>query len=573
MFLRRWPLLVLVPLFAVVSRAQETERAIDAPGQYNKFLTANQLDRWSFEGEKDETIIAHVVSKEFDPILELGRTGEKDDKVLLDVDDPGSESCFSMRLPEKGQYKIRVHAFKYQGGGNYTLEVLRFMAKPLSVGEPLIGTFNRHGKSYHYFQAVKGQIVIPKLMGTSSEEWKIRDFKGRKMTDWAGSVLIEDSGECSLIVSGKPGYRYDLIMREARQQELPDGKELAGNLEQGAMDVWSFQGKPGDFRLLEVEKAGELNSRLIYIPQEKKSEQRIADAGEQSEMESDDRQPTMGMGGMGMFGGEEESEAQEKTSEPWIAARGEQQREVKLLPVASRGAKLRFAAILGGEGKYQFQLLAETSASYKLTMRDPSVLIESGGDVSGNLSVGGAAFYSFKAAPGQLYQASVTSQKFVPVLRLYDTRGNALGVSDANVEGLEGRLTHMVMKEGLYRLQVSSLGNGGGGDFHQALKEIKLKELQVGGRGQGTVQPGATEFWVFSGKEGQTVFLNVRSSEFEPTVSLFSPDGVQLAADDNGSSTAGSLLALKLPRTGRYTVRISSSRGAGEFTIRLIDGD
>jgi hypothetical protein len=110
MFLRRWPLLVLVPLFAVVSRAQETERAIDAPGQYNKFLTANQLDRWSFEGEKDETIIAHVVSKEFDPILELGRTGEKDDKVLLDVDDPGSESCFSMRLPEKGQYKIRVHA-------------------------------------------------------------------------------------------------------------------------------------------------------------------------------------------------------------------------------------------------------------------------------------------------------------------------------------------------------------------------------------------------------------------------------------------------------------------------------
>jgi hypothetical protein len=206
-------------------------------------------------------------------------------------------------------------------------------------------------------------------------------------------------------------------------------------------------------------------------------------------------------------------------------------------------------------------------------MRDPSVPIESGGEVSGNLPVGGAAFYSFKAASGQLFQASVTSQKFVPVLRLYDMRGNALGVSDANADGLEGRLTHMFMKEGLYRLQVSSLGNGGGGDFHQTLKEIKLKELQVGGRGQGRVQPGATEFWAFSGKEGQTVFLNVRSSEFEPAVSLFSPDGVRLAADDNGSDTAGSLLALKLPRTGRYTVRISSCRGGGEFSIRLIDGD
>lgn len=572
MILKRWPLLILLPLFAVAARAQETEREIDAPGQHNKFLTANQLDRWSFEGEKDETVIARVVSKEFDPILELARTGEKDDKVLLEVDDLGSEACFSMRLPEKGQYKIRIHAFKYQGGGNYTLEVLRFLAKPLSVGKPFIGTFNREGKSYHYFQAVKGQIVIPKLMGTSSEEWRIRDFKGRKMTDWAGSVLIEESGECSLIVSGKPGYRYDLFMREARQQELPDGKELAGSLQQGAMDVWSFQGKPGEFRLLEVEKAGELASRLIYIPQEKKNEQRIADAGEQPEMESEEHQPPVGMGGMGMFGGGEESEALEKTSEPW-AARGERQPEIKLLPVASRGAKLRFAAILGGEGKYQFQLLAETSASYKLTMRDPSVPIESGGDVSENLPVGGAAFYSFKAASGQLYQASVTSQKFVPVLRLYDMHGNALGVSDANAEGLEGRLTHMFMKEGLYRLQVSSLGNGGGGDFHQALKEIKVKELQVGGRGQGAVQSGATEFWAFSGKEGQTVFLNVRSSEFEPAVSLFSPDGVRLAADDKGCDTTGSLVALKLPRTGRYTVRISSGRGAGDFTIRLIDGD
>jgi hypothetical protein len=147
------------------------------------------------------------------------------------------------------------------------------------------------------------------------------------------------------------------------------------------------------------------------------------------------------------------------------------------------------------------------------------------------------------------------------------------GNSDAGAGGLEGRLTHMVVKEGLYRLQVSSLGDGGGGDFHQALKETKLQELQVGGRGQGTVQPGATDFWAFAGKEGQTVFLNVRSSDFEPTVILYSPDGVRLAADNKGSATTGSLLALKLPKTGRYTVWITSRRGAGEFTMRLIDGD
>src|ERR1700740_657767 len=126
-------LFVVLPLLVVPARAQESVRDLGGPGQHSKFLTPGQLDRWVFEGEKGETIIAHVASREFDPILELARTGEKDDQVLLEVHAPGTESRFSFRLPEKGQYKIRIHAFKYQGGGNYTLRVDRFQAKPLAV--------------------------------------------------------------------------------------------------------------------------------------------------------------------------------------------------------------------------------------------------------------------------------------------------------------------------------------------------------------------------------------------------------------------------------------------------------
>jgi hypothetical protein len=205
-------------------------------------------------------------------------------------------------------------------------------------------------------------------------------------------------------------------------------------------------------------------------------------------------------------------------------------------------------------------------------MRDPSVPLEWGGEVEGGLPVGGAAFYRFKAVPGQLFQASLASRQFVPLLRLYDGRGGLVGSSD-DAGGLESCLTHMVVDEGVYRLQVSSLGDGGGGDFRLALKETKLRELQVGGRGRGTVQPGALDFWSFPGKEGQTVFLSVRSAAFEPAVSLRSPDGVRLAADDKGGVATGSLFALQLPKTGRYTVWISSRRGAGEYTVRLIDGD
>jgi hypothetical protein len=528
---RTWLLaLIVIPLLALPARAQEGVRDLTG-AQNSKFLTPNQLDRWLFEGEKGETIIAHLVSKDFDPILELARTGAKEEKPLVEVDDPGSESRFAFRLPEKGKFEIRVHAFKFQGGGNYALRVQRFQASPLVVGKPLVGRFDREGKSYHYFPAVKDQILVPDLNGASSEAWRALDSKGRDTKGWAGTVLVEaeGEGESYLIVSGQPEQRYDLVVREARRHDLVAGKEQPGNLLQGESDVWSFSGKPGDFLLVEVEKKGELHARLVYAPPDRKSESRLARPGDRPEIE--------------------------------------------FLPVANRGGRLRFVAVLGREGRYQLQLVAESAASYKLTMRDPSVPIVAGKDIEGNLPVGGTAFYSFKAVPGQLLQASLSSQKFVPLLRLYDMHGTLVAASGDDADALVGRITHMVLSEGTYRLQVSSVGDGGGGEFQQVMKEATVEELKIGERGKGTLQPGATDFRVFEGKEGQTVFLSVRSTSLDPVVSIRGPDGVLLAADNRGSAATGSLFALKLPKSGRYTVWIASRRGAGEYTVRLIDGD
>jgi hypothetical protein len=525
-----WLLFIVFPLLAVPAGAQESVRDLGGPGHYDKFLTPNQVDRWLFEGEKGETIIAHVASKQFDPILELTQTKAKEDKLLLEVDDPGNESRFSIRLPDKGKYEIRVHAYKYQGGGNYSLRVQRFQATSLAVGKPLLGKLDREGKGHHFFQGAKGQILIPELkLGGPPEAWKMLDWKGREMNEWAGGVRIEEAGEGHLIVVGQPDDHYELLLREARRQDLAEGRGLAGNLLQGEMDVWSFQGKPGDFRLLEVEKTGNVRSRLVYAPPEKISEQRLERPGDRP--------------------------------------------EIAILPVASRGGRLRFAVILGRDGRYQLQLAGATPASYKLTMTDPSVPIAWGKEVQGSLPVGGAAFYRFKATPGQLLQARLVSQKFVPVLRLFDGHGDVVGSSGDDADALEGRITHMVVNEGVYRLQVSSLGDGGGGDFVQTLTETKLMELHLDGRGVGTVQPGATDFWAFAGKQGQTVFLSVRSNSFDPAVSVRSPDGVLLSADNKGNAASGSLLALRLPKTGRYSVWISSHRGAGDYTARLIDGD
>ena len=530
-------LAMLITLVALTAPglAQENVRKLDGPGQHGKYLTPGQLDTWTFDGDKGETIIAHVATSEFDSILglavkgEKGEKGEKEDTLFEEIDDEGSDSRFAVRLPEKGEYRIRVHAYKNRGGGNYVLQVQRFHAAPLEVGKPVIAAFDPRGKGYHYFQGAKDRVLIPQLNGTASDAWKMLDSKGREMGDWAGTVLVEEKGEHYLVFSGQAGNRYDLLLREARPRNIGEKPDLTGQLQQGEMDVWSFQGKPGDFRLLDVQKKGQLESRLIYAPQEKKKDQRLARA--------DDRP------------------------------------ELRLLPVAGRGGRLRFAAILGRDGRYQLQLLARTPGSYRLKIDDPTVSLDERREVEGSLPVAGSAFYSFKAIAGQLFRASLASQKFVPLLRLYDSRGNPVESSAEGADGLESRITHMVMKPGLYRLQVSSLGDGGGGDFRLLLREEKLKEVAVGGRVQGMAQPNGTDFWAFAGTEGKTVIITVRSSVCEPVVSLYSPDGVRLAGDDKRGAGTDSLLAVKLPKTGRYTLWISSRRGAGDYTLRLIDGD
>ena len=66
--------------------------------------------------------------------------------------------------------------------------------------------------------------------------------------------------------------------------------------------------------------------------------------------------------------------------------------------------------------------------------------------------------------------------------------------------------------------------------YHVALHELKLKALDVGGRGDGTLNPNSTDYWSFSGTEGKTVRLSVSSSVRDPIVGLYNPDGMHLGS-------------------------------------------
>jgi hypothetical protein len=513
-------------LAAGLAVAQETVRDLDRPGQHTKFLTHNQMDRWLFEGRKGETIIVQVSSREFDPILRLA-TGDADAKPLVEVDDDGSQSSLALRLPADGKYEIQIHAFKFQGGGNYTLEVRRFMAEKIAVGQSATGVFDRQGQSHYYFDAAAGQIFVPTLRG--GDAWQMLDAKGRALSGWAGTVAVDEAGQCYLVLSGRPGYRYEITLREGTMKALVDNKDWSSELQAGELDVWNITAKPGEFRVIEIEKTGDLVTQLRFAPVDKESATTLSAAN--------------------------------------------QLPALRTYPIASRGRRVRYAAVFGREGRYQLSLLAQGDASYKLVSSNPSTRIETKEQLDGDLPVGSARFYELSATAGELLECRVAAAQFVPTLRMYDPTGVLVAGSEVGVDETQANIQHMAVSSGTYRLHVASLGDGGGGDYKIALDQIELKKLKIGEKVAGELATGETDFWSFDAKQDQIVLLNVRSASFQPVVTLRSPAGVILAADESASPATGSLIAIKIPQAGRHTVWVSAQHGAGEYTLRLIDGE
>lgn len=523
---RRILCLAVSLLTAQVAVTQESVRKVEGSGQHTKFLTPGGLDRWIIQGKKGETIIAHVASTEFDPVLELATGEEKEDKVLLSVDDDGSESRFSYRLPGDGEYKIRVHGYEFKGGGNYSLTLRRFTAAELTIGKRIVGSFDPQGKSHHHFQGTADQVLTVDVIGVGS--WEVLGVKGNPLAKWLTSVRCEHKGEYSLVLTGKPGSRYEVHVRAADQKALELVAPATGRLEQQEMHIFTFQGKEGAFRLIEIKGEGNIAGRLIHAPVDRENKLRIT-----------------------------------SPSRPAI----------QYLRTVNKGQVQQFTVMLGRDDRYQVQLLSPREGSYAVTMSEPTIPIAVGDRSARNLPVGAAAYYQFKGTPGQLVIARLTSDQFDPFLQLYDSNGQLVAENDDGDGGIGSRITHVVMKEQVFHLHVTSLGNGGGGEFELTLSEKKPNLLVLGESSQGTLEADATDHWSYEGKQGQSVFFNVRSTAFDPYVIVQDPDGVILGQDDNGGVGTDSLLALRLPRDGRYTIWVRSQGGQGKYLIRAINGD
>lgn len=519
-------LVLALLLTAGTAAAQENIRRLESTGQHTKHLTANQVDSWIFQAEKGEVVTARVETQEFDAVLALA---DGSGKVLIERDDPGSSSSLAFRLKTSGEHRIQVYAFRHSGGGNYALVVDRFSAGPIEVGKPTAGRIGADGRTHYGFEAQPGQILVPRVEGQTGGV-EVLDPQGTPITGWESTATIKAKGEHFLRLRGQRGAAYRVTLLAAEQLDLALDKPQTRQIAPGGLEVWSFSGEPGQFRLVEVGGARLLVTRLLpALRPEGQPEQEILSRGASA---------------------------------------------LRLLPVSSKGDWMRRAALIGRKDRYQLQVLSRAlgPVDYTLKMADPSVPIDFGKLKDAALAVGGSDFYRVEAKAGQFLVADLDSSSFDPFLRLFRADGQELASDDDGGDHLNSRISLLVPESGTYRVQVASVGSGGGGAYQLRLVERQVPEVAVGGRKTAKLGPGGRDLWSFAGRRGQSVFVSVHSSQLDPVVEVLGPSGASLGRDDDGGVGSDSLLAVELPEDGRYTVVVTSKVGEGEYQLRLIDG-
>lgn len=100
-----------------------------------------------------------------------------------------------------------------------------------------------------------------------------------------------------------------------------------------------------------------------------------------------------------------------------------------------------------------------------------------------------------------------------------------------------------------------------------ALPALSAEPLPVGTTVQGQLlasdrpsdRGGRSHDYSLRLSEGQLVAVTLKSSDFDPVVIVFKPDGDLLGEnDDRDDGSTNSLLVVTAPETGVYTVRVNS---------------
>lgn len=103
-----------------------------------------------------------------------------------------------------------------------------------------------------------------------------------------------------------------------------------------------------------------------------------------------------------------------------------------------------------------------------------------------------------------------------------------------------------------------------------ALPALAQESIEVGQTIEGNFEGGPSLVFTLTLKEGDSVAINLSSSDFDTFLELYDSNAVMLASDDDSGGSLNSRIIFTAPAAGSYPIHVRSfSSGGGAFTLSV----
>lgn len=187
--------------------------------------------------------------------------------------------------------------------------------------------------------------------------------------------------------------------------------------------------------------------------------------------------------------------------------------------------------------------------------------------------------HSIEVQAGQPLVIDLRSTDFDPYLLVLKPDGKFLENDDFQESSEHSRIEIPSPEAGTYRVTVTSYEKGESGRYRLEVPDAPRSGGSTArverGRlesGDGTLNSGELrDEYLFTGRAGETVTIDLRSSDFDPYLILRPPTGEQQDNDDFEGSSSRSRLVTTLSEAGTYRVLVTTYKKgeSGAYTLEL----
>ncbi len=524
--------------------------------EIKNILTPGEFSEWTLDLKQGQVVVAEARSDAFDPAIEIA---DSTGKVLGSNDDryPGDQRpLLFWRCTKDGSYSLRVRCFLNKAGGEFFVRYNLYDTVDLDAGQFAERSWDK---------PTNFLLRIPMKAGEIKQIFREQPDGGFTLPDWTvaisplglpdinltspldqvivNSVMASVDGDYYVFAQyhDRDKRKIRIGLREVVPAKMADDKGFfSGNSTAGVPGLWEVSVKKGQFLRVGAPNLS-LNARLVLMEKPDISKDSLA---------KPDTNPFFPA-----------NQAKDGPGQPLrtYPARARDPREVVVY--ANRDATLWVGTNgAGDKGK-----------AYAVSGRPAAQDYPADNILKGKLRIGDTAYWWFDAKIGDVMSLHTSAPDFAEHAVTYDPDMTAIweSTSDPDQDALQWNLTSV--KPGRYLVAVSSLGDGGGGDYGISRKVFPAKEFGVGSAASEEMRAGGTvQVWRFKATPKEPLLIHWKSSSWPYEIAVHDDKGrnidLHMTQVDDGNrygivkvNEPTSVLLVITPRgDAKYSIELSN---------------